>query len=258
MNNIGDGAGPNVPFNGLRTVETVQDVVDFVFPPNMLSAPVSSSQRAILAPTNAQIDVYNDIIIDQLPGASRTYIAADCLKEVDDAGLIPPTSQLDYVARNTPPGLPRHTLVIKVGGVYRLMRNLSIDRGLVKNVRVVVMAVGHRILTVRVVRPRMNLNLTTVSADDILLPRITFDTALHSGHTLRRRQIPLAPAYAVTFNGCQGLTLDRIAVDVSYPVFSHGQLYTALSRVRRRDHLIIRKRPEDEYMLSVTYQEILN
>ena len=58
VNNIGDGAGPNVPFNGLRTVETVQDVVDFVFPPNMLSAPVSNSQRAILAPTNAQIDVY--------------------------------------------------------------------------------------------------------------------------------------------------------------------------------------------------------
>lgn len=65
----------------------------------------------------------------------------------------------------------------------------------------------------------------------ILLPRISFTHSLRSGHTLLRRQFPLAPAYATTFNSCQGLTLDRVGVDLTVPMFSHGQLYTALSRI---------------------------
>ena len=66
----------------------------------------------------------------------------DSLKEVDNAGLVSPDSALDYIARQTPPGLPSHTLTIKTGGVYRLLQNFSLDRGLVKNVRVVVIDVG--------------------------------------------------------------------------------------------------------------------
>lgn len=134
VNDIGDGRQTEVPFEGLHTTESQDDILNFVFPPDLLLDPIQSSHRAILAPTNAQIDDYNNRIIGQLPGRSRTYIAADVLKEVNDAGLVPVTSELDYVTRHTPPGLPHHTLVIKVGGVYRLMRNLSIDRGLVKHI----------------------------------------------------------------------------------------------------------------------------
>ena len=50
-----------------------------------------------------------------------TYLAADSLKEVDNAGLISPDSALDYVACQTPPGLPNHTLTIKTNGLYRLL-----------------------------------------------------------------------------------------------------------------------------------------
>ncbi|KAJ8590070.1 hypothetical protein M405DRAFT_816876 [Rhizopogon salebrosus TDB-379] len=45
---------------------------------------------------------------------------------------------------------------------------------------------------------------------------------------------PLRPAYATTFNGCQGLTLDKTVLDLRCDVFVHGQLYTALSRIRVR------------------------
>jgi hypothetical protein len=51
----------------------------------------------------------------------HTYLAADYLKEVDNAGLISPDSTLDYVACQTPPGLPSHTLTIKINGVYCLL-----------------------------------------------------------------------------------------------------------------------------------------
>jgi ATP-dependent exoDNAse (exonuclease V) alpha subunit len=49
-----------------------------------------------------------------------------------------------------------------------------------------------------------------------------------------RRQFLLRLAYATTFNSSQGLTLDRTVVDLQQGVFAHGQLYTALNRIRQR------------------------
>lgn len=90
-----------------------------------------------------------------------------------------------------------------------------------------------------------------------LLPRIPHEVRLSSGHTLIRRQFPLAPAYSTTFNGCQGLTLDRIGVDLTQPVFSHGQLYTALSRERNRHSSIARMAAEATSTTNVTFEELL-
>jgi hypothetical protein len=182
-------------------------------------------------------------------------MAADCLKEVNSAGLASPDSVLDYAAKQTPPGLPPHTLQVKVNGIYRLIRNFSVDRGLVKNARVIVTELGNRLITVRLIHQRGS----TLYADDedVLIPRISFTYVLPSGHTLLRRQFPLTLGYATTFNSCQGLNLDRVGVDLTYPVFSHGQLYTALSRIPDRTCAVIRMRPAETSTLNVTYRELL-
>ncbi|KAI5791442.1 ATP-dependent DNA helicase PIF1, partial [Pyronema domesticum] len=52
--------------------------------------------------------------------------------------------------------------------------------------------------------------------------------------TIRCRQFPLCLAHAMIFNSCQGLTLDRVMLDIRIPVFAHGQHYTSLSRVFNR------------------------
>ena len=249
---VGDGGDCTPATSCLHSVLTDEDLIQFVFPPDLLKYPHLCARRSILAPTNRQIDAYNANIISRIEGSSRTYLAADSLMEIEDAGLESPDAILDFVAHRTIPGLPPHTLSVKVGGVYRLMRNFSLDRGLVKNVRAVVVGVGTRLITIRLLRDNR-----VEDINDILIPRITFTHTLQSKHTLHRRQFPLAPAYATTFNSCQGLTLDKVGVDVTRPVFSHGQLYTALSRVRHRSDGCILFASGSNTTVNVTYEEIL-
>ena len=253
---IGDGTLVEVPLlHMLPVANTAEELIDFVFPPDILLHPEACLKRSILAPTNRQISHYNELVLDRLMGNEKTFYAADTLKEADECGLISPDSTLDYVARQTPPGLPDHELKIKTNAVYRLLRNFSVDQQLVKNVRVVVTDVGTRLITVRIIREHA---LSTQGMyEDVLIPRISFTHKLPSGHTLLRRQFPLAPAYATTFNSCQGLTLDRVAIDLTRPVFSHGQLYTALTRIRNRTHSLVRLRPGENSTTNVTYHELL-
>jgi ATP-dependent DNA helicase PIF1 len=253
---IGDGSsGSQVELGMIVSLRDHHDMINFVYPTDVIGDSTRCVSRAILAPTNAQVDSYNLHILSKLSGAFQMYYAADSYKEVNDVDLEIPLAGLDYAARTKLPGLPDHCVRIQKDAVYRLLRNLSIDRGLVKNVRVVIRELGQRIITVRLLK---HLGTRTVIDDeDILIPRINFTYTLPSGFTLLRRQFPLAPAYATTFNSCQGLTLDIAGVDLTRPVFSHGQLYTALSRVRDRHHVRVLLPQGCTVMENIVYEEII-
>jgi ATP-dependent DNA helicase PIF1 len=198
------------------------------------------------------------MILDRLSGAQRSYLATDSLKEVEDVGVtdIDPSILLSQSQNRFLHGLPPYSLALKIGCVCRILRNMSISRSLVRNTRVVVTHLGERIISVRILRSHPNGEFY-LSEDEYLLPRISFSYSLSSGHTLLRRQYPLDLAYSTTFNSCQGLTLDRVAVDLTTPVFSHGQLYTAFSRIRRRTDGIVRLLPQITSVPNVTYPQIL-
>ena len=232
VDDIGNGLTPSVSLSTFQTVSTSSQLIDFVFPIDVLRSPSLCRSRSILAPTNQQIDDYNSAVLRRVEGIQRTYLAADSIKEIENVDLPCPRSLLDYVSKQTPPGLPSYHLTVKVGAIYRLLRNLSLSRGMVKNTRVIVTQLGQRLLTVRKMTSYHSNDVD--EGDDVLLPRISFSTILPStNHTFLRKQFPIAPAYATTFNSCQGLTLDCIGLDLSRPVFTHGQLYTAFSRVRQ-------------------------
>jgi hypothetical protein len=114
---------------------------------------------------------------------------------------------------------------------------------------------GNRIITVKVLRhpPIINDEIE----EDIIIPHITFSHVLPSGHTLLRRQFPLALAYATTIHSSQGQTLDKVGIDLTKPVFTHGQLYTALSRVRCRDDALLCLRINQSTTTNVTFHDIL-
>lgn len=59
-----------------------------------------------------------------------------------------------------------------------------------------------------------------------------------SGSNCSRLQLPLKLAWAVTIHKAQGLTLDKVTIDVGKKEFSAGLTFAAVSRVRRITDLL--------------------
>jgi hypothetical protein len=78
--------------------------------------------------TGANKSAYNETMLRSVDGAASGYLAADSLKEMDELSLTAVDSIFDYFAKHTPPGLPPHSLTIKVNGVFSAIFTLIVDQ----------------------------------------------------------------------------------------------------------------------------------
>jgi len=209
----------------------IQDLIDFVRPTKIVNNPLKGLTWCILAPLNSQVHYYNNIIFTWLPGQQHIYLSTDHLKEMDALQFKTISSISDVYLNHTHPRMPPHKLILKANGLFKLMHNLSIDKGLVKNMCVVITSLWTYTIGIR--------KLTTFGGRNLLdpgiyyLPWIKYTHQDPSGHTMIRLQFPLAPAYTSTFNGCQGLTLDRIGLDLTIPVFfPWSTIYSSYSNTK--------------------------
>ena len=75
--------------------------------------------------------------------------------------------------------------------------------------------------------------------------------------TPKRCQFLMRPCFAMTTNKAQGQTLDFMGICLPEDVFSHGQLYVALSPVQRSTSLAILLNNVDGYTKNIVYPEVL-
>lgn len=152
LDSIGDDyLHDSVDLSRLLHTQSVQDVIDFVFPNNVLRSPEECINRAILSPYNQYVDDFNGVIIDVLPGIARTYYSSDTIDGDDTQpdDVRQPLATPDYLNALKEPGIPPHELTLKVGAICRFTRNFSAARGITKNTRVIVQRLMQHSVEVR-------------------------------------------------------------------------------------------------------------
>lgn len=222
----------------LQSTTNFEDLITFVYP-DLQSDHRGFSDRAILSSTNITIDKINDEVLNRIPGSEAIYTSADSLLSDESAQNASAYASPEHLNSLNVPGVPPHKLRLKSGALTMLTRNLNFSQALVNGQKGIV----------RDVQPNSRLihyELLTPDRPIVLVPRIMFHAQVgQQGVSFKRVQFPLRVAYSLTINKSQGQTLTRIGLDLRSAVFSHGQLYVALSRAQCRASITCLLPPEN-------------
>ena len=218
--------------------------------------PIYLVQRAILAPTNELTHSVNDYMVPLVPGREKEYFSSDTIAKStaqhEAYDLLYPIEFLNSINGNN---FPQHRIVLKQGIPIMLLRNLNQRAGLCNGTRLIVTSIGEWTIEAKI----MNGSHANQS---FAIPRITLSLKNNKWpFVLQRRQYPIRVCYAMTINKSQGQTLSAVGLYLPKPVFTHGQLYVAVSRVTAKQGLKIyieddEGRPTDQTR-NVVYTEIL-
>ncbi|UYV69604.1 hypothetical protein LAZ67_6004066 [Cordylochernes scorpioides] len=105
-------------------VEDIHTLISSVYPNigSLLTMPLSwFSERALLAPRNDAVDKINEYILGKFIAPSRTYLSIDTVVDPNDSVHYP----IEFLNSINPPGMPMHSLTLKVGAPIILLRNLN-------------------------------------------------------------------------------------------------------------------------------------
>ena len=94
------------------------------------------------------------------------------------------------------------------------------------------------------------------AGQDVFIPRIPLIPS-DMAFEFRRLQFPVKLSYAMSINKSQGQSLQVVGLNLTDPVFSHGQLYVGCSRVGNPDRLFILSHDATGHTQNVVYQEAL-
>ncbi|KAB2597059.1 hypothetical protein D8674_036555 [Pyrus ussuriensis x Pyrus communis] len=155
-------------------------------------------ERAVVTPTNEDVDMLNEKIINMFPGLEETMYSFDSPEFLNSISL---------------GGLPPHKLTLKRGAPIMLLRNIDPQLGLCNGTRLLCRGSYRNLIDAEILTGQF-------AGSRVFLPRIPLKSTDTAGlpFELTRKQFPGKLSFSITINKSQD------------HVFSHGQLYVALSR----------------------------
>jgi hypothetical protein len=212
-------------------VPDIDHLIDNVYPginSNPPPPPEYFLDRMILSPRNITVAEMNNDILDQMVGELREYFSVDTVMHEDgiDSADEPPISE-EFLRSITSSSLPPGELRLKIGCPIICLRNLDPANGLCNGTRLIVTRLLNRVIEGRILGGDFDGNV-------VFIPRIAVIPSERSSDVtfnFRRLQFPVRLAFSLSINKAQGQTVRYVGLDMREPVFSHGQLYVALSRV---------------------------
>lgn len=121
--------------------------------------------------------------------------------------------------------LPKQDLKLKVGCVIMLMRNLN---------QLMVLCNGTKMIVKKCLPNSIICDILTGSqvGTTHIIPRIEMEpTDTKWPFEFKRVQFPVQLCYAMTINKSQGQSLNKVGLYLPQSLFTHGQLYVAVSHI---------------------------
>uniref|UniRef100_A0AC34FIM2 ATP-dependent DNA helicase n=1 Tax=Panagrolaimus sp. ES5 TaxID=591445 RepID=A0AC34FIM2_9BILA len=229
-----------------NAVKNVTELINFCFEQEWLQNPEENIENlcgsAILCPTNTVVQKVNIDLLSCLVGEQKIYLSRDTpftdnvVNPIDDNV---DDYSIEAMHKIETAGMPPHELKIKKGAIVMLIKNLSVFTGLCNGTRMQIIDFTDEFLKCKILSgPRSKAN------ELIYLPRCKFEYGgclSEPGVRFTRTQFPVKLSFAISINKAQGQTLNRVGLLFCHgkECFSHGQLYTAMSRVRTKASLKI-------------------
>ncbi|KAB2619505.1 hypothetical protein D8674_015374 [Pyrus ussuriensis x Pyrus communis] len=188
-------------------------------------------ERAVVTPTNEDVDMLNEKIINMFPGLEETMYSFDSPEFLNSISL---------------GGLPPHKLTLKRGAPIMLLRNIDPKLGLCNGTRLLCRGSYRNLIDAEILTGQF-------AGSRVFLPRIPLKSTDTAGlpFELTRKQFPVKLSFSITINKSQD------------HVFSHGQLYVALSRgVSKSTTTVLVKNgsivgQQGVFTRNVVYKEVL-
>ncbi|KAL7103884.1 hypothetical protein ACP275_08G208300 [Erythranthe tilingii] len=222
----------------------------FLFEDNIL-IPTSMLIPFVDIKTSLSI-LINKVFPYKFPGALREYVSYNKTIDSKQQG-----EYEDYLNSVSVSGLPPHILRFKKNCPIMLLRNLNPIEGLCNGTRLICRELGDHFIGAEIA-------VGDFKGNHVFIPRIPLESSDKQKCPIpfKRMQFPVRPCFVMTINKAQGQTLDFVGVYLREPVFSHGQLYVALSRARSASAVKIliqpgcENSPAQEYTKNIVFKEI--
>ncbi|XP_058733271.1 uncharacterized protein LOC131604873 [Vicia villosa] len=190
-------------------------------------------------------------------GEIRDYYSANSVdkSEIHDPTVVDILTP-EFLSSLRTSGLPNHHLKLKVGTPIMLMRNIDQSEGLCNGTRLCITKMAAHVLEASIMGGKGLGNL-------VYIPRMDMSPSQSPWpFKLNRRQFPIIVSYSMTINKSQGHSLDNVGLYLPRDVFTHGQIYVALSRVTTKKGIKILIHDEEKKFrgktTNVVYKEVFN